>query len=45
MEVRLVDYIKELVLRLKSTGEELPTMREDIAHLLVYEGYPPGKKF
>lgn len=34
---RLLDYIKELEMRLLDSGEELPSMREDIKHLLVYE--------
>lgn len=30
----LLDYIKELEVRLLATGEGLPTMREDVQHLL-----------
>lgn len=34
---KLVDYIKELEVRLLAAGEGLPTMREDVQHLLEVE--------
>lgn len=37
MDDRILDYIKELELELKNAGKSLPKMREDVAHLLVYE--------
>lgn len=40
MNERLLDYIKELEIRLMDLGVQLPSMREDIGHLLVFEKNP-----
>lgn len=37
MNYTILDYIKELEIRLLHVGEELPAMREDINHFLKYE--------
>jgi hypothetical protein len=37
MNEMLLEYIKELEIRLLGAGEGLPTMREDIQHLLEKE--------
>lgn len=37
---RLLDYIKELEVRLMAVGEHLPIMREDIGELLEYNKGP-----
>lgn len=37
MKDRILDYIKELEIRLLDSGEQLPSMREDVKHLLNYE--------
>lgn len=34
MDERLLDYIKELEVTLLGNGQGLPTMREDVKHLL-----------
>ncbi len=37
MNDRLLDYIEQLESMLLHLGEELPSMREDVKHLLVYD--------